>query len=196
MTIPIIILSSDEEVVKKQDPLDIPIYNYLLKPINPVIFRKFVKYLSDVCDYNKNINDISGLPGNRIIDFKVQKEVEKETKFSLVYLDLDNFKEFVEYKGLYEGSEIILYFSDLLNETIKTHGSIDDFIGHIGGDDFIVLITDCKKSKMICDEIIKEFDKKVLEYYSPEDLEKGYIEVINRLVKKIKLILWGFLLLL
>lgn len=192
LTIPVIILSSDADLVSSNKKVfDLPIYNYLVKPINPEIFKKFVKYLSEVCDYNKNINDISGLPGNRIIDYRVKKEIERGSNFSMVYLDLDNFKEFVEYNGLYEGSEVILYFSNLLSDTIKTYGSIYDFIGHIGGDDFVAVITDCEKSKMICDEIIKEFDKKILEYYSPEDLEKGYIEVINRAGEEDKINIMG-----
>lgn len=191
LTIPVVILSSDEEVVKNRKILDIPIFNYISKPLNSVNFKKFLEYIIEVCDYNKNINDISGLPGNRVIDYKVRAEIDKNSKFSLVYLDLDNFKEFGEHYGLYRGSQVILLLSNILNKVIRTYGDMEDFIGHIGGDDFILVLKDYKSAKKICDEIIKEFDEKIIKYYDEEDLERGYFEAINRAGEDDKISIMG-----
>lgn len=191
LTIPVVILSSDEELVKDKRILDIPIYNYILKPVHPTNFKKFIEYLIEVCDYNKNINDISGLPGNRTIDYKVNLEINRGSKFSLVYLDLDNFKEFGEHYGLYRGSQVILLLSDLLNNTLKKYGGMEDFAGHIGGDDFILVIKDNKTTKKICDEIIKEFDEKIIDIYDEKDLEKGYFKATNRLGEEEKINIMG-----
>lgn len=191
LTIPVVILSSDEEVVKNRKILDIPIFNYISKPLNSVNFKKFLEYIIEVCDYNKNINDISGLPGNRVIDYKVRDEIDKNSKFSLVYLDLDNFKEFGEHYGLYRGSQVILLLSNILNKVIRTYGDMEDFIGHIGGDDFILVLKDYKSAKKICDEIIKEFDEKIIKYYDEEDLERGYFEAINRAGEDDKISIMG-----
>lgn len=191
LTIPVLILSSNEELVKNREVLDIPIFNYISKPLNPVNFKKFMEYLIEVCDYNKNINDISGLPGNRVIDYKVRSEMDKKSEFCLIYLDLDNFKEFGEHYGLYRGSQVILLLSNILNKVIRTHGGMEDFIGHIGGDDFIIVLKDYKTAKKICDEIIKEFDEKIIKYYDDEDLNRGYFEAINRAGEDDKISIMG-----
>lgn len=106
-------------------------------------------------------------------------ELSKNSKFAFIFLDLDNFKVFGEYYGLYQGSQVLLFLSNLLHDTLLKYGSIDDFIGHVGGDDFVIILNDYKRVDLICNEILTQFDKKIVDYYGGDDLKNGYIEVVN-----------------
>lgn len=176
---PIFILSSDEDSVKNHK-LTFSDYNYLLKPIEKDKFKNTIKYIIKVCDYNRNCNNLSNVPGISIFKNKVQKELKKGTNFNFLYIDLNNFKEFNEYVGLKKADEVLVMFSQLLFNITKKYFNTNDVIGHVGGDDYVLLLTDTTKTEIICDKIIKEFDKKIVDYYSNEDLKKGFIEVLNR----------------
>jgi len=95
-------------------------------------------------------------------------------KFVVIYCDLDNFKAFNDKYGIAKGDEAIKLSADIFKETIKTLGNTDDFIGHEGGDDFI-LITTPDKAQAVADTIINEFDKRVRGIYIQEDLEQNCI---------------------
>jgi GGDEF domain-containing protein len=62
---------------------------------------------------------------------------------------------------------------------IRGYGGKGDFIGHIGGDDFII-ITEPRNAERICSGIIEQFDRRIKELYSGEDVERGYICTTNR----------------
>jgi GGDEF domain-containing protein len=67
----------------------------------------------------------------------------------------------------------------ILAEALEKNGSGDDFLGHVGGDDFIIL-TSIEAAEAVSKEIISVFDERIREHYSPEDLAKGYIVSIDR----------------
>ncbi|MEK6581357.1 MAG: diguanylate cyclase, partial [Nitrospirota bacterium] len=88
---------------------------------------------------------------------------------------LDNFKVFNDRYGYARGSEVIKANASIIENTVEEHGISDDFIGHIGGDDFIV-VSSPDRYKKICNAIIDAFDKMIPDFYDPEDRKKGYIE--------------------
>lgn len=176
---PIFILSSDEDSVKNHK-LTFSDYNYLLKPIEKDKFKNTIKYIIKVCDYNRNCSNLSNVPGISIFINNVQKELKKGTNFNILYIDLNNFKEFAEHVGKIKGQELLFMFGQLLFDLNKKYLKSIDTIAHVGGDDYLLLLTDPNKVEIICDKLIEEFDKLIVEYYSAEDLKKGYIEVLNR----------------
>ena len=180
LAIPILIISDNEELIKSPPKLDSPVLNSALKPLDMKDFKARLEYAIEIFEYNRNINDISGLPGNKIISSKLLSEISKNSKFALVFLDLDNFKEFGEYYGLYKGSQILYFLASLVEESIKEYGSIEDFVGNVGGDDFIMILKDYKSAEVICNDIIAKFDEQILDYYDSEDIKNGYIEAVNR----------------
>ncbi len=177
--LPIFIISSDEVTVKNHKFMS-SVYNYILKPLEKDEFKNTIKYIIKVCDYNKNCNPFSNIPGRFIFKNKVQNEIKNGTNFNVLYVDLNNFKEFSEYVGLKKTNEVLVMFSQLLFNITKKYFNTNDVIGHVDGDDYVLLLTDTTKTEIICDKIIKEFDKKIVDYYSNEDLKKGFIEVLNR----------------
>lgn len=117
----------------------------------------------------ENANPLTKLPGNIVIHEEVEKRIRENKKFMVVYCDLDNFKAFNDKYGIAKGDQAIKLTADIFKEATKTKGDPDDFVGREGGDDFILLTTP-EKAQEVADYIIKEFDKRVRNLYSQEDL--------------------------
>lgn len=122
----------------------------------------------------ENANPLTKLPGNIVIAEKVESRIKEGSKFTVIYCDLDNFKAFNDKYGIHKGDEAIKLTGDLFKESLKMKGGVDDFIGHEGGDDFII-VTSPEKVEPIVQHIISEFDKRIQFLYNKEDLEKGHI---------------------
>ncbi len=122
---------------------------------------------------------LTRLPGNIAIERSLLERMRRGEKFALCYLDLDNFKAYNDRYGYARGSEVIKATGELIYNARKAFGREDDFVGHIGGDDF-VLITSPEHIKDLCENIIKGFDDLITRYYSKEDLERGFVLGIDR----------------
>lgn len=127
----------------------------------------------------ENANPLTKLPGNIVIREEVEKRIEKSEKFVLIYCDLDNFKAFNDKYGVHAGDQAIILTATILKEAMVKEGKADDFIGHEGGDDFLLLTTP-DRAERIGHYIIDELDKRVRTLYSEEDLKRGYIEAKSR----------------
>lgn len=124
----------------------------------------------------KHLNPLSGLPGNILIEKKLEENIFSRSKAFILYLDIDNFKAYNDVYGFENGDRIIKCLAQILKKTI---GSDDDFIGHIGGDDFVAIVHS-DDIEPICKKIIQDFDSSIIEFYNRHDLEKGYITTKNR----------------
>lgn len=127
----------------------------------------------------ENANPLTKLPGNIVIREMVEDQIRRDKKFVLIYSDLDDFKAFNDRYGLDAGDKVIMLTATILKEAVAAEGTEDDFVGHEGGDDFL-LLTVPDKAEAIATYIIKEFDRRIREFYPPEDLERGYIEAKSR----------------
>ncbi|MDD5246632.1 MAG: diguanylate cyclase, partial [Candidatus Omnitrophica bacterium] len=100
-------------------------------------------------------------------------------QFTVIYCDLDNFKAFNDKYGIASGDEAIKLTAQIFKEAVEKRGSPEDFIGHEGGDDFL-LLTEVDKAQEIADYITQEFNKRVRPFYSQEDLDRGFIIAKSR----------------
>ncbi|WP_305045300.1 GGDEF domain-containing protein [Geoalkalibacter sp.] len=119
------------------------------------------------------------LPGNIAIERALTDRIKRDVRFALCYIDLDDFKAFNDHYGYARGSEVIKAVADLLAVVRGEVGGENDFIGHIGGDDFVV-ITDDERAEDICAHIIQRFDALIPDFYSEEDRARGYIIGVDR----------------
>ncbi len=126
-----------------------------------------------------NSNPLTGLPGNLVIEDKLKELIQAKEPFAVMYLDLDNFKAYNDKYGFEHGDKVLLVTSQILSQSIGKAGSADDFLGHIGGDDFII-ITKPENVPGIADYILNVFDREIRGLYQPDDLAQGYIEGKNR----------------
>lgn len=143
-------------------------------------FNHMSDSLKDMKQKAQDSNPLTGLPGNQGIFQELKKRIHERQKFVLFHTDLDRFKVFNDHFGLAKGDEAIKQTADLLRKTVKELGGEDDFIGHQGGDDF-VLITRPSRAQAMGDYITKTFDETVVKaLYPKEDYERGYTLQMDR----------------
>jgi GGDEF domain-containing protein len=128
---------------------------------------------------NIDANPLTKLPGNLAIEKELFTRLNETKSFSFCLIDLDNFKAFNDRYSYSRGSDLIKWLSELLIRIKSEYGTEEDFLGHIGGDDFI-LICSPERVQTICGKIIEEFDRGIVEYYDPDDAKKGFIISIDR----------------
>ena len=150
------------------------------KPVNTDYLYNQTKNSLNMLAANRSIDDITHLPGNYVIDTTLRRKIEEQDKFVLIYLDIDKFKPYTDYYGVYKAGVLIKFVADLLTEAVNKYGCANDFVGHVGGDDFTLILNDFGYAKKIGQEVIRKFDESISSFYEPEDLERGYIEILNR----------------
>lgn len=173
----IVVISEDESIF---DRTKMPNVSFLSKSVGPEIVSKQLENSIRIMEYNRSINDISHLPGNMVINDIMNIKLKNHENFSIVYIDIDKFKSFTDYYGLYRAGKVIQFLTNLILELVDEYGSLKDFIGHVGGDDFVVIFNDYETAKMFSERLIDRFDEKVADYYDEIDVEREYIEVLNR----------------
>ena len=176
---PIMIVTSNMDRKHRVDTLKYGVEHYIKKPIDEEYFYYTIKNLLELIHINRTVSPLTGLPGNVQIHAEMKKRLLNNEIFSMMYLDIDNFKSYNDLYGFLKGDELIKFTAKLLSNNIHKLEQSSNFVGHIGGDDFVAII-DKSNCEDICQNIIAEFDKKVKDYYSEEDFERGYIEVANR----------------
>lgn len=122
----------------------------------------------------KGANPLSGLPGNVAIERELEKRVSSADPVSFIYADLDNFKVYNDSYGFKAGDEIIMLTARILGWALRRHGSPSDFLGHVGGDDF-VLCTTPDKAERVCKAITRCFARLVHRCYHEADRSAGFI---------------------
>ncbi len=127
-----------------------------------------------------NANPLTGLPGNITIIREMEYRLGKSIPFSVAYLDVDHFKPYNDKYGFSRGDEILRMIARILVNTIRTVNCMSSFVGHVGGDDF-VLITQQEFVERICKMILRDFDLIVPNFYDEEDRNLGAIVSKNRL---------------
>ena len=176
---PIIVVSSNSKQDHRIKILKESVEYYIKKPVNPQYLYFTIKNISRLLTINRRISPLTGLPGNVQIHAELKKRISNKEEFSVLYLDLDNFKAYNDVYGFLKGDEIIKFTADTIIRCIHSEITEGSFVGHIGGDDFIAIIPTLD-SENVCKSIIANFDAEVTKFFTEEDSEKGYIEVANR----------------
>ncbi len=176
---PVIVVSSKSDKDHRVRILQESIEYFIKKPVDEQYLYYTVKNLNRLLSSNRRISPLTGLPGNVQIHAELKKRIVKKEPFSVLYLDLDNFKAYNDVYGFLKGDEIIEFTAETILNCIHNSEFSDTFVGHIGGDDFVAIIPGIE-SENICQNILAYFEKHVDRYFTEDDLEKGYIEVANR----------------
>jgi GGDEF domain-containing protein len=186
--IPIILLTAKSDMADKIKGLGGGANDYLIKPYSNEELLLRVKNVLDWSRRQKDANPLTGFAGNRAIEKELQRRIENKEPFAFLYMDIDNFKAYNDHYGYQKGDEAILFLADIITESVNSLGGSTDFVGHIGGDDFVI-ITSPARAEFIVRHVIDEFDKGSLILMSEGDIRRGYIEIKNRLgeVKRIPL---------
>lgn len=177
--IPIIVLIDRKQVRRDLLEIEQGIDDYIIKPPDPIDLQIRIEMAVRRATHQFFANALTRLPGNRTIEVVLRKVIESQKDFSFAYIDIDRFKNFNDSYGYIKGDVAIIQTAQIISRTIKALGNPDDFVGHIGGDDF-VFVTTPDKEEAIALEIIKEFDRLIPYHYSKEDRLSGFIESKDR----------------
>lgn len=175
---PVIVVSSNESRSHRLKILNESIEYFIKKPIDEGYLYYTIKNLNRLLESNRTQSPLTGLPGNVPIHAELKKRLTKKEEFSVLYFDLDNFKSYNDVYGFLKGDKIIEFTANTIIEEIHRNGDTG-FIGHVGGDDFIAIVP-YKDIEDLCQRIVAIFDKKVEQFFTDEDIQKGYIEIANR----------------
>lgn len=166
---------------------DAYLYDYIIVTKNSkyygiVTVKNLLQFTTNLeRNYAKELNPLTGLPGNAIIEGKLNDIIQCNSNCCVLYFDLDNFKVYNDTYGFENGDKIIKLTAELIKQNLKLFFPQGYFLGHIGGDDYIVIVDDhYKKCKDLCEEITSEFDVKILDFFSMKDRQIGFIEAVDR----------------
>jgi len=137
-------------------------------------FRRMGQRLGKLEEMYLDASPLTRLPGGLAIENVLKRRLECEHPFAFCVLDLDNFKAFNDRYGYAHGNDVIKETARIIEDAVKAKGSPEDFVGHIGGDDFVVITTPAMM-RDISAEIVKQFDKRIPDFYNKEDRENGFI---------------------
>ncbi len=135
--------------------------------------------LRNLEEKNLDTSPLTRLPGGVSIEKVLDERIKSHSSFAFCLMDLDNFKAFNDRYGYAKGNQLIKSTAKTVREVVSEFGTDEDFVGHIGGDDFVLISTPERCGK-ICDEIISDFEKNVASFYNSEDSIRGYIVGENR----------------
>ncbi len=177
--LPVIMLTAKGEVSDKVRGLRGGANDYIIKPFDQDELLLRVSNLLNSSRRERESNPLTGLPGNRAIERETANRIGSGNGFGFMYVDIDRFKSFNDYYGFSRGDQAISFLARVLTQCSRQHGAENDFIGHVGGDDFVV-ITEPECAEDLGRRIIEEFDTGVAALHDPVDVEKGFLQVKGR----------------
>lgn len=129
----------------------------------------------------KDQNPLTGLPGNWAIRQEVERRLKDNEAFEVIYIDLNDFKPFNDHFGFLKGDEAIVLLGNLLKELVCQFNRDSErvFVGHIGGDDFVVIVS-LGEAERFCRTLIQLFEDRKRELFPKEVWEKGYYVSVDR----------------
>jgi diguanylate cyclase (GGDEF)-like protein len=142
-------------------------------------FTAMAQRLKDLEMASLDASPLTRLPGNIAIERALNQRLHLEAPFAFCYADLDNFKAFNDAYGYAKGSEVIRLTGQIVCESVGQCGDADDFVGHVGGDDFVMMVNH-ERVSAICHAIIERFDAMIVEHYSNAHLNAGCIRGTDR----------------
>lgn len=177
--LPVILCLDDCDLEKAWDWNKIEIDDFLLRPFFEPVVRERVNLTLCRAMRAMDANPLSKLPGNTSIIQRIQSLIDRKQDFALAYCDLDYFKSFNDKYGFSRGDEVLLMSARIIVNTVKSYPAEQTFVGHVGGDDFVV-ITSPDIIEEVCQRIIFSFDGIVPNFYDMEDRKRKSIVSTDR----------------
>jgi diguanylate cyclase (GGDEF)-like protein len=154
--------------------------DYIIKPFDPVELLARVRGTLRRAREMRALSPLTGLPGNIRIQEEIRRLVSEEPQaFGVLYLDLDNFKAYNDHYGFVRGDRAIQAVARLAAEVVHDMADPGAFVGHVGGDDFVVIVSP-EQAEPVAAKLCERFDAEVPTLYDQIDLERGAVEIEDR----------------
>jgi PleD family two-component response regulator len=176
---PVLMLTALDQTDSKVRGLQAGADDYITKPFNLDELQMRIEAHLRRSERDLGANPLTILPGNIAIEHTLRQRLATAQPLAVLYIDLTNFKEYNDEYGWLKGDEIIKMLARQIIDATRKQGNSDDFIGHIGGDDFVVMSAP-PRAEPIAQMIIPRFDVEILLFYPEEARARGYIETVDR----------------
>lgn len=175
--IPVIFLTQKDERSDKIKGLELGADDYITKPFDVEELNLRVRNAMARSRVESLTNPTTGLPSSQLIEEQLRQLMRRED-WGIVYVGIKNLDVFKEAYGFVAGEEVLRFAGMILRQTVDSVGTINDFIGHVGSDEFIV-ITDRKRVSRVANELEERFSSRVGTHYDWQARERGYLIVEN-----------------
>ena len=176
---PIIVLSKTHDKSHKLEILEAKATYFIKNPVDIDLLYYTVINIVNLLFVNRKVSPLTSLPGNVQIQAEMKKRLSNKEYFVMLYFDLDNFKAYNDVYGFSNGDELIKFTARTIVDNVHREEEDNNFVGHIGGDDFIAIVEN-QDYETICQNVIAQFEAGIGKYFDKQDLDRGYIEIENR----------------
>ncbi len=177
--LPIIMVTAKGEIADKIKGLGAGADDYMVKPFDPAELLARVRRVMHRTRSALDANPLTRLPGNATIMEVLERRIREKVPLAVCYIDLDRFKAFNDAYGFERGDEVIRETARILLEILKELGGSTDFLGHIGGDDF-VMVTTPNQAESIAKEIVQKIRGRLEKLHDEAERKKGAIGTMDR----------------
>jgi diguanylate cyclase (GGDEF)-like protein len=177
--IPIMVLTTLDQPGFEVMALEAGADDFVTKPVDPLVLDARLRMLIQRNRRERYSNPLTGLPGNILIEQELSSRLRRGDTVCLAYADLDFFKCYNDRYGYLRGDDVILLTAGVIQDAVRSLGEPSDFVGHIGGDDY-VFMTSVERIQPIAERVIAYFDEAIPEFYDEETRERGYFESMDR----------------
>lgn len=176
---PIIMVSAIDSPMEKVRGLQLGADDYITKPFSAPELTARVQAAMRRSEREGGANPSTRLPGNIAIERAITQRIAHGQPFAVCYCDIDNFKAYNDSYGFLKGDAVIQRTAQILLDAVRARGNADDFVGHIGGDDFVVISTP-DRMRGICEVATARFDETAPLFYDPATRARGFISGEDR----------------
>ena len=171
--VPIIFLTQKDERSDKLQGLELGADDYITKPFDIEELKLRVQRAIERAEVQSLTDPRSGLPAGRLIEEQLRRIIRLQG-WAYIDLRIQHYEPFKEVYGFVASDDVLRFTSMLLGEVVDELGSINDFIGHAGGDTFVIITTE-ETASQISTRLKERFDAEILSHYNFMDRDKGYI---------------------
>jgi len=172
--IPVIFLTQKDERSDKIAGLELGADDYITKPFDIEELKLRVKNQIDRAERDNYTDPNSGLPSSSLIEEKLRELMREDRVWTVVDLKLVHYDAFKEVYGFVAGNEVLRFMALVMGEVLDERGTPEDFVGHAGSDNFVV-ITYAERPKMLIKRLAEQFAEDVKQHYSFIDRERGFM---------------------
>ncbi|MGD2206450.1 MAG: response regulator, partial [Anaerolineae bacterium] len=175
--IPVIFLTQKDERSDQIAGLELGADDYVTKPFDLQLLLLRVQNSIQRAGWLNLTSPVTGLPSSKLVEEQL-REIMRQDDWAILYIGINHIEHFSDVYGFVASDDVLRFTAMLLTEVVDDMGTGSDFIGHIGGDDFLI-ITKPKRGPEIDTRLVKRFNEEVLTFYNFKDRERGHVEVVD-----------------
>jgi diguanylate cyclase (GGDEF)-like protein len=175
--IPIIFLTQKDERSDQIAGLELGADDYVTKPFDLQLLLLRVQRAIQRAGWLSLTSPVTGLPSSKLVEEQL-RQIMRRKDWAILYIGINHIDDFNDVYGFVAGDDVLRFTAMLLTEVIDDLGSGSDFIGHIGGDDFLIITTPDRAPQAKV-RLAQRFDEEVMTFYNFKDRERGHIEIVG-----------------